>query len=93
MLSTMVHLTRIIQSNISEHKENKTHEVKNATYSLKLENIRYVELRATHFESKSAFINHLIETDMADHPDIVEMAKQLSKMKERYNCYISNILI
>ena len=71
------------KNNPNEHKENKTHEVKNATYSLKLENIRYVELRATHFESKSAFINHLIETDMADHPDIVEMAKQLSKMKER----------
>ena len=71
------------KNNPIEHKENKTHEVKNATYSLKLENIRYVELRATHFESKSAFINHLIETDIADHPDIVEMAKQLSKMKER----------
>ena len=71
------------KNNPIEHKENKTHEVKNATYSLKLENIRYVELRATHFESKSAFINHLIETDMADHPDIVEMTKQLNKMKER----------
>ena len=71
------------KNNPNEHKENKTHEVKNATYSLKLENIRYVELRATHFESKSAFINHLIETDMADHPDIVEMTKQLNKMKER----------
>ena len=61
------------KNNPNEHKENKTHEVKNATYSL----------RATHFESKSAFINHLIETDMADHPDIVEMTKQLNKMKER----------
>ena len=39
------------KNNPIEHKENKTHEVKNATYSLKLENIRYVELRATHFES------------------------------------------
>ena len=71
------------KNNPNEHKENKTHEVKNAPYSLKLENIRDVELRATHFESKSAFINHLIETDMADHPDIVEMTKQLNKMKER----------
>ena len=71
------------KNNPNEHKENKTHEVKNATYSLKLENIRYVELRATHFESKSAFINHLIETDMADHPDIVEMTKQLNTMTER----------
>ena len=71
------------RNNTMEHKEIKTHEVKNATYSLKLENIRYVELRATHFESKSAFINHLIEEDMANHPDIVEMAKQLGKMKER----------
>lgn len=70
------------KNNPIEHKENKTHEVKNATYSLKLENIRYVELRATHFESKSAFINHLIEDDMATHPDIVEMANQLDKMKK-----------
>ena len=72
-----------VQNKSMEHKNIKAHEVKNATYSLKLENIRYVELRSTHFESKSAFINHLIETDIADHPDIVEMAKQLSKMKER----------
>ena len=40
------------KNNPNEHKENKTHEVKNATYSLKLENIRYVELRATHFERR-----------------------------------------
>ena len=70
-------------NNPREYKDIKPHEVKNATYSLKLANIRYVELRATHFESKSAFINHLIETDMVSHPDIVEMAKQLNRMKEK----------
>lgn len=69
-------------NNPREYRDIKTHEVKNATYSLKLANIRYVELRATHFESKSAFINHLIEDDMATHPDIVEMANQLDKMKK-----------
>ena len=65
-----------------EHKNGQMQPVKNATYSLKLENIHYVELRATHFESKSAFINHLIESDMSAHPDIVEMAKRLVSMKE-----------
>lgn len=70
------------KNNSREYKDIKPHGVKNATYSLKLENIRYVELRATHFESKSAFINHLIEDDMATHPDIVEMANQLDKMKK-----------
>ena len=71
------------RNNPMGHNGIKTHDVKNATYSLKLENIRYVELRATHFESKSAFMNHLIDADMGDHPDIVEMAKQLNKMKEK----------
>lgn len=52
------------------------------TYSLKENNVKYVELRATHFGSKSAFINHLIEEDMKLHPDIVEMSSALKAMKE-----------
>ena len=51
------------------------------TYSLKEDNIRYVDLRATHFGSKSAFINHLIEQDMKEHLDIVEMSKALASIK------------
>ena len=39
-----------------DNKNITTQQMKNATYSLKLENIHYVDLRATHFESKSAFI-------------------------------------
>ena len=52
------------------------------TYSLKEDNVRYVELRATHFGSKSGFLNHLIEEDMKQHPDIVEMSAALTAMKE-----------
>lgn len=52
------------------------------TYSLKEDNVKYVELRATHFGSKSAFLNHLIEEDMKQHPDIVEMSEALRSMKE-----------
>ena len=63
------------------NKNISTQKMKNATYSLKLENIHYVDLRATHFESKSAFINHLIEADMEAHPDIVEMTKALLRLK------------
>lgn len=51
------------------------------TYSLKEANVRYIELRATHFNSKSALINHLIEEDMKLHPEIVEMTKALTAMK------------
>ena len=64
-----------------DNKNITTQQMKNATYSLKLENIHYVDLRATHFESKSAFINHLIEADMEAHPDIVEMTKVLLRLK------------
>lgn len=64
-----------------DNKNITTQQMKNATYSLKLENIHYVDLRATHFESKSAFINHLIEGDMEVHPDIVEMTKALLRLK------------
>lgn len=53
------------------------------TYSLKLDNIRYVDLRSTHFESKSAFINYLIEKDMNDHPEIVELVRTLSELNEK----------
>ena len=52
------------------------------TYSLKEDNVKYVELRATHFGSKSGFLNHLIEEDMKQHPDIVEMSAALRSMKE-----------
>lgn len=52
------------------------------TYSLKEDNVRYVELRATHFGSKSGFLNHLIEGDMKQHPDIVEMSTALTAMKK-----------
>lgn len=52
------------------------------TYSLKEDNVNYVELRATHFGSKSGFLNHLIEEDMKQHPDIVEMSAALGSMKE-----------
>lgn len=52
------------------------------TYSLKEDNVNYVELRATHFGSKSGFLNHLIEEDMKQHPDIVEMSAALRSMKE-----------
>lgn len=62
-----------------ESKASQTSRV--VTYSLKEENIRYIELRATHFGSKSAFINHLIENDMKEHPDIVDMARALATMK------------
>lgn len=51
------------------------------TYSLKEDNIKYVELRATHFSSKSAFINYLIESDKKKHQDIVEMVNKLQDMK------------
>lgn len=51
------------------------------TYSLKEDNVKYVELRATHFGSKSGLLNHLIEEDMKQHPDIVEMAAALGSMK------------
>ena len=44
--------------------------------------VKYVELRATHFGSKSGFLNHLIEEDMKQHPDIVEMTAALESMKE-----------
>ena len=52
------------------------------TYSLKEDNVRYVELRATHFGSKSGFLNHLIEEDMKQHPDIVEMSAALAAKRE-----------
>lgn len=52
------------------------------TYSIKEDNVRYVEIRATHFGSKSGFLNHLIEEDMKQHPDIVEMTVALTAMKE-----------
>ena len=68
----------------SNHKEK--NEVKKktkiVTYSLKEDNVKYVELRATHFGSKSGFLNHLIEEDMKQHPDIVEMVAALRSMKE-----------
>ena len=32
--------------------------------------------------SKSGFLNHLIEEDMKQHPDIVEMSAALRSMKE-----------
>lgn len=69
------------------HKKKETSATKSVqrtkvvTYSLKEDNIRYVDLRATHFGSKSAFINHLIECDMKEHSDIVEMTKALATMK------------
>lgn len=68
----------------SNHKD-KTEvkqKTKVVTYSLKEDNVKYVELRATHFGSKSGFLNHLIEEDMKQHPDIVEMAAALRSMKE-----------
>lgn len=67
------------KNNDKEYKPVQTSRV--VTYSLKEENIRYIELRATHFGSKSAFINHLIEKDMKEHPDIVDMARALAIMK------------
>ena len=68
----------------SSHKD-KTEvkqKTKVVTYSLKEDNVKYVELRSTHFGSKSGFLNHLIEEDMKQHPDIVEMAAALRSMKE-----------
>ena len=56
--------------------------MKVVTYSLKEDNVKYLELRATHFGSKSGFLNHLIEEDMKLHPDIVEMSSALKAMKE-----------
>ena len=68
----------------SNHKDRTEvkQKTKVVTYSLKEDNVKYVELRATHFGSKSGFLNHLIEEDMKQHPDIVEMAAALRSMKE-----------
>lgn len=63
-------------------KAKQIQQTKVVTYSLKAENVSYVDLRSTHFGSKSAFINHLIEADMKEHPDIVRMAKDLCDMKD-----------
>ena len=59
----------------SNHKDKNEvkQKTKVVTYSLKEYNVKYVELRSTHFGSKSGFLNHLIEEDMKQHPDIVEM--------------------
>ena len=67
--------------NHNEINSKPTVQSKVVTYSLKLENIKYVELRSTYFSSKSGFINYLIEKDMKDHPEIVEMSTALSKME------------
>ena len=64
------------------HSEKPKAKMKVVTYSLKEANVKYLELRATHFGSKSAFLNHLIEEDMKLHPDIVEMSSVLNAMKE-----------
>ena len=69
-------------SNQSKDKSSQTTKTKVVTYYLKVENVSYVDLRSTHFGSKSAFINHLIEADMKEHPDIVRMAKDLCDMKD-----------
>ena len=86
-LQTARRLSRLLDAfyNTPSNHKDKTEvkqKTKVVTYSLKEDNVKYVELRATHFGSKSGFLNHLIEEDMKQHPDIVEMAAALSSMKE-----------
>ena len=67
----------------SNHKDKNEvkQKTKVVTYSLKEDNVKYVELRSTHFGSKSGFLNHLIEEDMKQHPDIVEMTAALQRFR------------
>lgn len=55
------------------------------TYSIKSDNLDYIELRATYFSSKSAYINWLVEKDAESNEEIATLAKSLAQMKHTTN--------
>lgn len=67
----------------SERSPNGVHKSVTTTFMIRRDLTDYIEVRAkTGFSSKSVYINWLIEQDMKDHPEILDIASSLSKIRK-----------